>query len=104
MFDCDVVIISDQNGDQAKVLAKLGHDLGWQKSMPEYNKSNAKKGEESSLYLPSLDEIFVSRLFRVSVRQTVMRLILPIPALYTWCIWYSVYSDTSCPYQTIAYF
>lgn len=83
MSDCDVIYISDQNGDQTQVLAKFGHDLGWQKSMPEYNKSNATTGEESSLYLPNLNEIFVSRLFRVSVRQTVMRLILPIPPLYT---------------------
>ena len=41
MYDCDVIYISDQNGDQTQVLAKLGHDLGWQKSMPDYNKSNA---------------------------------------------------------------
>lgn len=44
MYDCDVIYISDQNGDQTQVLAKLGHDLGWQKSMPEYNKSNATTG------------------------------------------------------------
>ena len=70
----------------------------------EYNKLSSKKGEESSLYLPNLNEIFVSRLFRVSVRQTVMRLILPMPPLYTYCVYTQLAVILVVPIKNLAYF